>query len=203
MSTQSSTPVVNTVKPTHHGFSAKAREILLDPPGTSTMQQQQAKLGNLSPIPSSNSTSSLRRLFGLAKCQTEGELRRAILNGCAALKRTDSQSTQKSVSSTQSSPVKDQEFDGIDDFPKVENSKKKFLGDIGKTKSAGDMFRKNTIIKTFQQQNIMRLPSVDSDLEGASRFRNIVQRDDSFDSVGSFTDIFDGQSARKSTYQMK
>ncbi|TKR69695.1 hypothetical protein L596_021820 [Steinernema carpocapsae] len=182
MSTQSSTPVVNTVKPTHHGFSAKAREILLDPPGTSTMQQQQAKL---------------------AKCQTEGELRRAILNGCAALKRTDSQSTQKSVSSTQSSPVKDQEFDGIDDFPKVENSKKKFLGDIGKTKSAGDMFRKNTIIKTFQQQNIMRLPSVDSDLEGASRFRNIVQRDDSFDSVGSFTDIFDGQSARKSTYQMK
>ncbi|KAK0408038.1 hypothetical protein QR680_003741 [Steinernema hermaphroditum] len=161
MSTQS-TPAM----PTHRGFSSKAREILLDPPGTSTMQQQQAKLAKM-----------------------DGSFR-----------RTDSVGSQKSNSSTKSSPVKDSEFDNLDDFPKVQKQPKvhKLLGEIGKTKSANDLLRKTTIIRTFQQQNIMRLPSVDSDLEHASRYRNIVQRDEDFDGFS-----YEGSASRKSAYEMK
>ncbi|KAK0408039.1 hypothetical protein QR680_003741 [Steinernema hermaphroditum] len=181
MSTQS-TPAM----PTHRGFSSKAREILLDPPGTSTMQQQQAKLGNIQESPS-RAPHSLRRLFGLAKMD-------------GSFRRTDSVGSQKSNSSTKSSPVKDSEFDNLDDFPKVQKQPKvhKLLGEIGKTKSANDLLRKTTIIRTFQQQNIMRLPSVDSDLEHASRYRNIVQRDEDFDGFS-----YEGSASRKSAYEMK
>uniref|UniRef100_A0AC35FBN8 Uncharacterized protein n=1 Tax=Panagrolaimus sp. PS1159 TaxID=55785 RepID=A0AC35FBN8_9BILA len=72
----------------------------------------------------------------------------------------------KSQSSTHSYPAMAEEFDSLKDLPKKCEQSKKTLGDIGKTKSAGDLL-KNTkkpanLIRTFQQLNIMRLPSVDS-----------------------------------------
>uniref|UniRef100_A0A914QHU4 Uncharacterized protein n=1 Tax=Panagrolaimus davidi TaxID=227884 RepID=A0A914QHU4_9BILA len=87
----------------------------------------------------------------------------------AKLERTDSQLTNtstKSQSSTHSYPAMAEEFDSLEDLPKKCGKSKKTLGDIGKTKSAGDLL-KNTkkpanLIRTFQQLNIMRLPSVDS-----------------------------------------
>uniref|UniRef100_A0A1I7Z0D6 Uncharacterized protein n=1 Tax=Steinernema glaseri TaxID=37863 RepID=A0A1I7Z0D6_9BILA len=55
----------------------KAREILLDPPGGSTVQEQQAKL--------------------VAKTDSDGDMRRTFLKGI--LRRSDSQSTQNSRAS--------------------------------------------------------------------------------------------------------
>lgn len=61
------------------------------------------------------------------------------------------------------------DFDGLDQLPKsvVDTKKDKvMLGDIGKTRSAGDLFKnqngvngkKTHVSKTFQQMNIMKLP---------------------------------------------
>jgi hypothetical protein len=53
-------------------------------------------------------------------------------------------------------------FDGIDDLPKLENRLKnkhiRTLGEIGKTRSVGDLQKKTKITKTFQQMNIVKLP---------------------------------------------
>lgn len=55
------------------------------------------------------------------------------------------------------------EFDDLDALPTIKNKgAHKFLGELGKTKSAGDLFfKKKTVIKTFQQLNIMKLPRYD------------------------------------------
>lgn len=55
-----------------------------------------------------------------------------------------------------------QDFDNIDDIPRAkqnfpQNHHHKFLGNIGKTKSAGDLFKKGPIQRTFQQLNILKL----------------------------------------------
>ncbi|KAK0408042.1 hypothetical protein QR680_003743 [Steinernema hermaphroditum] len=60
--------------PPHRGFSLKAREILLDPPGAATMQEQ-AKL---------------------TKIDSDSDVRKLFQSGFAIFRRSDSQSTQQS-----------------------------------------------------------------------------------------------------------
>ncbi|KAI6213535.1 hypothetical protein M3Y94_00161700 [Aphelenchoides besseyi] len=142
----------------HRGFNAKAREVLLD---------------RQSP-------------FGLNRTGSDDEFRRK-LNGLR-LMRTDSEATntsQKSHSSTQSQPPAVEEFDDLDDLPKTIKNKgiaHKLIGEIGKTKSAGDLFKRKTVVKTFQQLNILKLPSVDSDIgekEGMKRSESMASISDS------------------------
>lgn len=116
------------------------------------------------------------------------------------LKRTDSELTNtstKSQSSSHSYPLIAEEFDSVEDLPRA-TKPKKTLGDIGKTRSAGDLF-KNTkkhpsLIKTFQQMNIMKLPSVESDV-GENHTRSLTKLNEcAFD---------DFSSGREHRYHMK
>ncbi|KAH7672980.1 CRE-ELL-1 protein, partial [Aphelenchoides avenae] len=106
------------------------------------------------------------------------------------LKRTDSEATNDSQKSHTSSHSCEPT---VNDFDEIEPHLKKLLpgqcasaalhhkhlGDIGKTRSAGDLLKKNkTLVKTFQQLNIMKLPSVDSELADSNRCRK-----------GSFTGV--------------
>ncbi|KAI6189944.1 hypothetical protein M3Y97_00063000 [Aphelenchoides bicaudatus] len=115
---------------------AKARELLLDPPDLPLNRH-------------------------LDRAGSDDEFRRK-LNGLRLI-RTDSEATnasQKSNTSVHSGPAIN-EFDGLE-FRNP--TKHKLIGEIGKTKSASDLLKKKTIIHTFKQQNIMKLPSVDSDI---------------------------------------
>uniref|UniRef100_A0A1I7YY33 Kinesin motor domain-containing protein n=1 Tax=Steinernema glaseri TaxID=37863 RepID=A0A1I7YY33_9BILA len=106
---------------THRGFSMKAREVLLDPPGTATMQEQQAKL---------------RRLLGpgvgtgmcyLAKIESDGELRRTFQNGSAFRTSADSQSDQEKPTSLKPNVTKSldkHEFDDLTDLSKAQQNRK-------------------------------------------------------------------------------
>uniref|UniRef100_A0A1I8A6S1 Myelin basic protein n=1 Tax=Steinernema glaseri TaxID=37863 RepID=A0A1I8A6S1_9BILA len=132
----------------HRGFSPKVRGVLLDPPGSSTPQEEQAKLNNLEP---SKATQSLRRLFGLAK--TFG--------------RTDSESSQKSNSSTNSCPVKESDFDSMRNSPTLHqgaaggNVAPRLISEIGKAQSFGELSRRQKLNKCVKDQEIMRPPSLD------------------------------------------
>ncbi|KAK0408037.1 hypothetical protein QR680_003740 [Steinernema hermaphroditum] len=137
-----STPKMST----HRGFSTKVRGMLLDPPG-SIPQEEQAKLNNLTESPGKAGT-SLRKLIGLAK----------------SIVRTDSESSQRSNSSTNSCPVKATEFDDFGRSTKQKDPRMhSLLGDIGRTKSASDIIRKNTIMRNCAEKSgIKPSPSFDS-----------------------------------------
>ncbi|KAI1720844.1 CRE-ELL-1 protein [Ditylenchus destructor] len=176
----------------HRGFNSKAREVLLDP-----------IIPKAGAIPRSGSDEEFLRKVSAMK-----------------LNRTDSEATngsQKSRSSSHGSnagpAVADMsDFDGLDQLPKsvVDTKKDKvMLGDIGKTRSAGDLFKnqngvngkKTHVSKTFQQMNIMKLPSVDSDL-GPSGTNSRSQSLAGFD--GFTLEDGDGtNSARQSRYEIK
>ncbi|KAI6224224.1 hypothetical protein M3Y99_01419000 [Aphelenchoides fujianensis] len=154
MTSAEAAPTLRNPAP-HRGFNAKAREVLLDPEP---------------PV----------NRYGMDRTGSDDEFRRK-LNGLRLI-RTDSEATntsQKSHSSTQSQPNNGNvEFDDLDALPTIKNKGgHKFLGELGKTKSAGDLFfKKKTVVKTFQQLNIMKLPSVDSDIgvkEGMQRSESI------------------------------
>uniref|UniRef100_A0AC34G8P9 Uncharacterized protein n=1 Tax=Panagrolaimus sp. ES5 TaxID=591445 RepID=A0AC34G8P9_9BILA len=139
----------------HRGFSSKAREILIEP--TSKLFSNSIR------------HSSEHELLASRTLPPQQQIQQQ-----SKLERTDSSQTngsQKSHSSTQSYPEMTEEFDSLEDLPKKcgKGKAKKMLGDIGKTRSAGDLLKHSsakkqpaTLIRTFQQLNIMRLPSVDS-----------------------------------------
>ncbi|CAD5222765.1 unnamed protein product [Bursaphelenchus okinawaensis] len=153
----------------HRGFNNKAREVLLDGPSPSTR-------------------------FGLERTGSDEEFRRKLAG--MRLNRTDSEATnesQKSNSSTQSCSGQINDFSDLDDYPKKSVIPHKLLGEVGKARSAGDLMKqKKTVVKTFQQLNIMKLPSVDSDLGSKRSLGNS-------DSFGSF----DEDSQRRTRYQLK
>ncbi|GMS79159.1 hypothetical protein PENTCL1PPCAC_1334, partial [Pristionchus entomophagus] len=84
-----------------------------------------------------------------------------------ALNRTDSQaSASSSKSSTQSIP-EPLSFDSIDDVAKRKARLHKSLGELGKTRSVGQIKTEaldRRLMRTFANDNILRLPSADSDL---------------------------------------
>ncbi|KAE9548472.1 hypothetical protein FO519_008315 [Halicephalobus sp. NKZ332] len=155
----------------HRGFNAKAREVLIEP--------------------------STKFTAVLARHPSDQEL---ITNKTKTLKRTDSELTNtstKSQSSSHSYPLITEEFDSIEDLPRA-SKPKKTLGDIGKTRSAGDLFKNSkkpqALIKTFQQMNIMKLPSVESDV-GETHTRSLTKLNDF---------VFDDFSSnREGRYRMK
>ena len=120
------------------------------------------------------------------------------------LERTDSQLTNtstKSHSSTQSYPAMAEDFDSLEDLPRCgKKAKKVMLGDIGKTRSAGDLFKNSKkptpLIRTFQQLNIMKLPSVDSVTSDHSK---------SLTRLNTYADpLFDDiTNSRQKAYEMK
>ncbi|CAD5232178.1 unnamed protein product [Bursaphelenchus xylophilus] len=152
----------------HRGFNSKAREVLLD-----------------GPSPSSR--------FGLERTGSDEEFRRKLAG--MRLNRTDSEATndsQKSSSSTQSCGQMN-DFTDLDEFPKKTILSHKLLSEVGKARSVGDLVKhKKTAVKTFQQLNIMKLPSVDSDLGD----KRSLGRSDSFGSL-------DEDSERRNQYEMK
>lgn len=92
------------------------------------------------------------------------------------------------------------DFSELDDFPPAPLGRKpellphKLLGELGKARSAGDLCRKKTQVRTFQQLNIMKLPSVDSDLGS----KKSVTLSGSFESLAE-----EELSERRSQYEMK
>uniref|UniRef100_A0A7E4UMB8 PPP1R35_C domain-containing protein n=1 Tax=Panagrellus redivivus TaxID=6233 RepID=A0A7E4UMB8_PANRE len=137
-------PMVKNPAP-HRGFSSKAREVLIDP--------------------------SYKLYNTLSRHSSDVEALAARIAATKSLKRTDSELTNssgKSAGSLNSCPKVTEEFDSLDD-PVPKAKAKKTLSEIGKTRSAGDLLKQNSnnkksvaLIKTFQQMNIMKLPSVDS-----------------------------------------
>ncbi|CAI4228600.1 unnamed protein product [Auanema sp. JU1783] len=121
----------------HRGFSNKAREVLLGHDGYPRMP------------PKSSSEYDLRKRLKL----------------CSLIKRTDSQNTtsNKSQSSTQS--VQDPPcFDSIGEEPTVKHHFK--LSQIGKTKSCVEFKTTDKrLIRTFQEDNVLKMPSMDSDMD--------------------------------------
>uniref|UniRef100_A0AC34RPX0 Uncharacterized protein n=1 Tax=Panagrolaimus sp. JU765 TaxID=591449 RepID=A0AC34RPX0_9BILA len=137
----------------HRGFNAKAREVLLEP---------------------------TTKFAALARHASDQEL---VLTKTKNLKRTDSEVTSgsnKSQSSSHSYPLITEEFDSLEDLPRAKA--KKMLGDIGKTRSAGDLFKNQkkppALIRTFQQMNIMKLPSVDSEIGEPQHTRSLTKLND-------------------------
>uniref|UniRef100_A0A915D5U7 Uncharacterized protein n=1 Tax=Ditylenchus dipsaci TaxID=166011 RepID=A0A915D5U7_9BILA len=128
------------------------------------------------------------KLGNIARSGSDEEFLRKV-SALKQLSRTDSEQTngsQKSCSSHCSGPASSTgppEFDG-------------------KTRSAGDLFKnsggkKTQISKTFQQLNIMKLPSVDSDIGASSRSRSLAGFDNFDSSVG------EDESLRQTTYEVK
>lgn len=73
-------------------------------------------------------------------------------------------------------------FDEIGEMPKVAKVQKqhKLLGELGKTRSAGDVLKTvdRAVFRTFQQQNILKLPRFVADFDcqsSVSVFRFVVQ----------------------------
>ncbi|KAF8381737.1 hypothetical protein PRIPAC_70879 [Pristionchus pacificus] len=118
----------------HRGFSTKAREILLD-----------------------------RDQFDVTP-----KKRGSKAGSRVALNRTDSQASGcSSKSSTQSIP-EPLTFDNIDDVAKRKAKLHKSLGELGKTRSV-DQIRKDQLMdrrlmRTFAHDDILKMPSADSDL---------------------------------------
>ncbi|CAJ0939289.1 unnamed protein product, partial [Mesorhabditis belari] len=149
----------------HRGFNAKAREVLLDPP--------------------------MKGFTGMpTKSNSDFDLLSRKLKGQSFGFRGGSQSTSASTPKTQSSnssvgdPKDKVEFDGIGEPPKVAKSQThKLIGEIGKTRSASDVFRANghyvdkKLFRTFQQDNVMKMPSMDSDLESIGAYRSLTGDD--------------------------
>uniref|UniRef100_A0AC35UG93 Uncharacterized protein n=1 Tax=Rhabditophanes sp. KR3021 TaxID=114890 RepID=A0AC35UG93_9BILA len=109
-----------------------------------------------------------------------------------SMKRTDSNLTTDSVASNGSSksmPVQE-EFDCIGEDnnngqQQVANKRlKKFLGEIGKTRSEADFFNgkpTKSVVKTFKQQNLIKLPSMENDLEAQNRINGLKMLDEVVD----------------------
>lgn len=123
--------------------------------------------------------------------------------------RNDSTLTTDSVqstSSTKSMPNGDN-FDNIlGDEDNVKNithkNLKKFLGKVGKTRSEADFFNGKpgkTVIKTFQQQNIIKLPSLECDIETQNRINLYKEAEATVDRL--VIDTMGG--SRKIGYEMK
>ncbi|GMT09443.1 hypothetical protein PFISCL1PPCAC_740 [Pristionchus fissidentatus] len=128
-------PSATPIAPPHRGFSNKAREILLDrDPFDTTPKKRGSRAGSK-----------------------------------VALNRTDSQaSASSSKSSTQSIP-EPMNFDNVDDVAKRKARLHKSLGELGKTRSVDQLQRRTEAIdrrlmRTFLNDDILRLPSADSDL---------------------------------------
>uniref|UniRef100_A0A0N5C5B9 Uncharacterized protein n=1 Tax=Strongyloides papillosus TaxID=174720 RepID=A0A0N5C5B9_STREA len=125
------------------------------------------------------------------------------------LSRNDSTLTTDSVQSTGStkSMPNEDNFDNIngnEDNSKVitNHNLKKFLGIIGKTRSEADFFNgkpSKTVIRTFQQQNIVKLPSLECDMETQNRINHYKEMEASFDKL--VIDTMGG--SRKLDYEMK
>jgi hypothetical protein len=73
------------------------------------------------------------------------------------------------------------------------NPAHKHIGEIGKTKSAGDLFKKKSIVHTFKQLNLLKLPSVDSDLGKQDGTRSLP-RSNSSSSIEESAQLTDRQS---------
>uniref|UniRef100_A0A0K0FD25 Uncharacterized protein n=1 Tax=Strongyloides venezuelensis TaxID=75913 RepID=A0A0K0FD25_STRVS len=132
-----------------------------------------------------------------------------IKNNKHILSRDDSTITTDSVqstSSTKSMPNQDN-FDNINgngnDGKTIPNCNlKKFLGRIGKTRSEADFFNgkpSKTVMRTFQQQNIVKLPSLESDIETQNRINQYKEMEASIDKL--VIDTMGG--SRRIDYEMK
>uniref|UniRef100_A0A0N4Z608 Uncharacterized protein n=1 Tax=Parastrongyloides trichosuri TaxID=131310 RepID=A0A0N4Z608_PARTI len=165
----------------HHGFSKKTKDLLTD-----------------------NSVTPEKDLSSLSL----SEIKKMISNNKKDLTRNDSTITTDSVqstSSTKSMPNQDN-FDNIilgdNDQVKPKPNLNKFLGIIGKTRSEADFFNgkpSKTVIKTFQQQNIVKLPSLENDLETQNRVNRYKEIEASLDKL--VIDTMGG--SRKIGYEMK
>uniref|UniRef100_A0A914C4A9 Uncharacterized protein n=1 Tax=Acrobeloides nanus TaxID=290746 RepID=A0A914C4A9_9BILA len=162
----------------HRGINAKARKVLIE------------------------SSDSAAKIACLMRRSSDEEVRKKLSSMSLNHRRTDSESSNESVKSRNTSlnNSKDRvsEFDGLEELPPKTKKTHKTLGAIGKTQSAGDLFRKKTQVRTFQQLNIMRLPSVDS--VGSDKASSL-KRTDTIASIGFLDEECD--SDRQSQYEMK
>uniref|UniRef100_A0A1I7XJE7 Uncharacterized protein n=1 Tax=Heterorhabditis bacteriophora TaxID=37862 RepID=A0A1I7XJE7_HETBA len=132
----------------HRGFNNKAREVLI---GDSDIHLQ-----------------------GMSnKSCSDFDLRKRLV-GCSTGKATDTQitnnSSPKSLSSTQSIPEQPA-FDVIGEHPVVKKHKQ--LAQIGKTKSCMEFKSSDKrLIKTYQEDNILKMPSIDSDIDSFTTLRS-------------------------------
>ncbi|EYC16702.1 hypothetical protein Y032_0032g2446 [Ancylostoma ceylanicum] len=130
-------PSSHTTIAPHRGFNSKAREVLI---------------GGNDP-----------HLTGMTtKSASEFDLRRKVVVGFKKSQSPASPSTPKtpnSTSSFQEPPM----FDSIGERPVVKRHKQ--LSQIGKTKSCGEFKNiERRLIKTYQEENIIKMPSIDSEL---------------------------------------
>ncbi|VDM23488.1 unnamed protein product [Toxocara canis] len=161
----------------HRGFNQKAREVLIKRDLT---QFQPPKLNLMT-----------------TKSCSEFDLQRRILHsgGCSASKHSNvnetcGSSTKSSASTASVTGSTTATFDEIGDYPHSKVSRVKahvLLGDIGKTRSAGDFFvkqrKQHPLFRTLRQDNIMKLPSVESDVDNMAHYRQISRSSSSQDSM--------------------
>ncbi|KAK6033258.1 hypothetical protein OSTOST_00524 [Ostertagia ostertagi] len=97
------------------------------------------------------------------KSSSEFDLRRKLVVGLMHTKSPpatpSSPKTPTSTSSSHDQPM----FDVIGERPTVKRHKQ--LAQIGKTKSCGEIkHMERRLIKTYQEENIIKMPSIDSEL---------------------------------------
>ncbi|CEF69446.1 Hypothetical protein SRAE_2000409500 [Strongyloides ratti] len=169
----------------HHGFNEKTRNMLINNHTIISMNNEEPSL-------------------------SLSEINKMIKKDRKTLSRNDSTLTTDSVQSTgstKSMPNQDN-FDNIlgnednDNKIKPNQNLKKFLGLIGKTRSEANFFDgkpSKTVIKTFQQQNIVKLPSLECDMETQNRINQYKEVEASIDRLVNDTMV----GSRRTEYEMK
>uniref|UniRef100_A0A8R1HIF5 Uncharacterized protein n=2 Tax=Caenorhabditis japonica TaxID=281687 RepID=A0A8R1HIF5_CAEJA len=126
----------------HRGFSQKARELLI---GTDVIN-----LINVGGRGMPNKSTS------------EFDLRKK-LNSFGSRKKDSSGSSPKSQSSVNSIP-EHPTFDTIGERPTVKKHMR--MSDIGKAHSCAELKSDKRLLRTFAEENIIKMPSIDSDIGG-------------------------------------